>query len=101
MRDVIASCPRTFEVHKLEHIKAGLSVMGGEVVVGDKGIQAGVVMRIICNTEKEKEEWVRSINCEVSNFCSSSSLNNFLSDSGSTIEEYGKDPQQFISASAI
>ena len=65
VRDVIDGCDNTFEVHKLENIKAGLSVMGGEVVVGDRDTKAGVVMRLMCSTESEKEEWVRAINGEV------------------------------------
>jgi len=65
VRDVIDGCDNTFEVHKLENIKAGLSVMGGEVVVGDRDTKAGVVMRLLCSTESEKEEWVRAINGEV------------------------------------
>ena len=65
VRDVIDGCDNTFEVHKLENIKAGLSVMGGEVVVGDRDTKADVVMRLLCSTEAEKDEWVRAINGEV------------------------------------
>jgi hypothetical protein len=65
VRDVIDGCDLTFEVHKLENIKAGLSVRGGEVVVGDRDTKAGVVMRIRCASEPEKEQWVRAVNTEV------------------------------------
>jgi len=65
VRDVTAGCDRTFEVHKLENIKAGLSVRGGQVVVGDSNNRAGVVMRVMCSSEVEKEEWVRAVNMEV------------------------------------
>merc|ERR1719481_1044061 len=65
VRDVIEGCPLTFEVHKLENIKAGLSVRGGQVIQGDRDTKAGVVMRLVCAHEKEKEEWVRAINQEV------------------------------------
>ena len=39
--------------------------MGGEVVVGDRDTKAGVVMRLLCSTEAEKDEWVKAINAEV------------------------------------
>ena len=33
--------------------------------MGDRDTRAGVVMRLLCSSEGEKEEWVRAINTEV------------------------------------
>ena len=65
VRDVIDGCDATLEVHKLENMKAGLSVEGGEVVVGDPDTRARVVMKLRCGDQTEKEEWVRAVNKEV------------------------------------
>jgi len=55
VRDVIADDDTTFEVHKLEHIKDKKS--------GEAG--SGLMMRLQCGDEEEKNHWVRCINTEV------------------------------------
>jgi len=55
IRDVIAEDDLTFEVHKLEHIKDKTS--------SEKS--SGLMMRLQCQDEEEKNHWVRSINTEV------------------------------------
>merc|ERR1711953_1108803 len=55
VRDVIADDDTTFEVHKLEHIKDKKS--------GEAG--SGLMMRLQCRDEEEKNHWVRCINTEV------------------------------------
>ena len=55
VRDVIAEDDLTFEVHKLEHIKDKHS--------SEKS--SGLMMRLQCLNEEEKNHWVRSINSEV------------------------------------
>jgi len=55
IRDVIADDDTTFEVHKLEHIKDKQS--------GEPG--SGLMMRLQCEDEEDKNHWVRCINSEV------------------------------------
>ena len=55
IRDVVANDENTFEVHKLEHLKA-------ESTDDTKG---GIVMRLECESEDVKNEWVKAINSEV------------------------------------
>ena len=55
VRDVIADDDTTFEVHKLEHIKDKQS--------GEAG--SGLMMRLQCRDEEDKNHWVRCINTEV------------------------------------
>jgi hypothetical protein len=55
VRDVVADDENTFEVHKLEHLKAESS----------DDTKGGIVMRIVCESEDFKNEWVKAINSEV------------------------------------
>ena len=55
VRDVIAEDESTFEIHKLEHVK-------DRTVKETKG---GIIMRIECESEDKKNEWVKAINSEV------------------------------------
>ena len=61
IRDVVASDKNTFEVHKLEHVK----------VPGRKDSKAGIIMRLECESEEEKNDWVKAINVEVKQLRSS------------------------------
>ena len=55
-----------FEVHKLENIKVGISVMGQQTPsVHKKDTKSGVIMRLECESENVKDDWVRAINSEV------------------------------------
>ena len=54
IRDVVANDENTFEVHKLEHLKS-------ESTDDTKG---GIVMRLECESEDVKNEWVKAINSE-------------------------------------
>jgi len=66
IRDTIADNLNTFEVHKLENIKVGISVMGQQTPIENKkDTKSGVVMRLECESEKVKDDWVRAINTEV------------------------------------
>ena len=55
VRDNVADGENLFEVHKLEHLKA-------ESSDDSKG---GIVMRLECESEDYKNEWVKAINREV------------------------------------
>ena len=55
VRDVVADDENTFEVHKLEHLKADSS----------DDTKGGIVMRLECESEDVKNEWVKAINSEV------------------------------------
>ena len=55
VRDVIAEDESTFEIHKLEHVKDRTV----------KETKRGIIMRIKCETEDKKNEWVKAINSEV------------------------------------
>ena len=55
VRDVVADDENTFEVHKLEHLKAESS----------DDTKGGIVMRLKCESEDVKNEWVKAINSEV------------------------------------
>ena len=55
VRDVIADDENTFEVHKLEHLKAETS----------SDTKGGIVMRLECESEDAKNKWVKDINREV------------------------------------
>lgn len=65
VRDVIADDESTFEVHKLEHIKD----MGKHAAAANKTDSGdkvnGLLMRLQCESEDEKNDWVKSINNEV------------------------------------
>jgi len=66
IRDTIADNLNTFEVHKLENIKVGISVMGQQTPsVHKKDTKSGVIMRLECESENVKDDWVRAINSEV------------------------------------
>jgi hypothetical protein len=55
IRDVVADDENIFEVHKLEHLKAESSGAN----------KSGIVMRLECESEDAKNEWVKAINSEV------------------------------------
>ena len=55
VRDVVADNENTFEVHKLEHLKDHST----------NTIAGGIVMRLECESENKKNEWVKAINSEV------------------------------------
>ena len=55
VRDVVADDENLFEVHKLEHLK-------DESSDDSKG---GIVMRLECESEDVKNQWVKAINREV------------------------------------
>ena len=55
VRDLVADDENLFEVHKWEHLKA-------ESSDDSKG---GIVMRLECESENVKNEWVKAINSEV------------------------------------
>ena len=55
IRDIVEQNSKTFEVHKLEHVK-----MAAEE--GTENIEGGLAMRLECASEIEKNEWVKSIN---------------------------------------
>ena len=57
IRDVIAEDDSTFEVHKLEHIK--------DKTASQREKASGLMMRLQCLDEEEKNHWVRNINTEV------------------------------------
>ena len=58
VRDVIADDSHTFEVHKLEHLKVCIGKSKSE----NKG---GLIMRLECESQDAKDEWVKAINHEV------------------------------------
>ena len=55
VRDVVADDENTFEVHNLEHLKAESA----------DDTKCGIVMRLECESEDAKNEWVKAINREV------------------------------------
>lgn len=66
IRDTIADNLNTFEVHKLENIKVGIAVMGLPSVLNPKrDLKSGLIMRLECESETEKNHWVKAINYEV------------------------------------
>jgi len=65
VRDVIEDDPNSFEIHKLEHIKMGITVMDKSDNTGKGDLRSGLVMRLECLSEEEKDQWVRTINKEV------------------------------------
>ena len=65
VRDVIADNPNTFEIHKLEHLK----VSRGEPKSDHK---SGIIMRLECESQDKKDEWVKAINSEVKQLSSTS-----------------------------
>ena len=66
IRDTIADNLNTFEVHKLENIKVDISVTGqSKPSEHKKDIKSGVIMRLECESENVKADWVRSINSEI------------------------------------
>ena len=65
MRDVIEDDPNSFEIHKLEHIKMGIMVMDKSETSGKGDLKSGLVMRLECQSEEEKDQWVKTINKEV------------------------------------
>jgi len=65
IRDVIADDETTFEVHKLEHIKdISRDAAKNEAQAGDNKV-SGIVMRLQCDSEENKNDWVKAINSEV------------------------------------
>ena len=65
VRDVIEDDPNSFEIHKLEHIKMGIMVMDKSETSSKGDLKSGLVMRIECQSEEEKDQWVKTINKEV------------------------------------
>ena len=66
VRDTIGDDLNTFEVHKLENVKVGISVMGDTHNSDSRSdTKSGVIMRIECQSEDIKDDWVRAINNEV------------------------------------
>eukprot|EP00092_Neocalanus_flemingeri_P006754 GFUD01007296.1.p1 GENE.GFUD01007296.1~~GFUD01007296.1.p1 ORF type:complete len:191 (+),score=49.79 GFUD01007296.1:70-573(+) len=66
IRDTVADDLNTFEVHKLENIKIGITVNGQSNPTDNKSdTKNGVIMRIECESEDEKDDWVKAINSEV------------------------------------
>ena len=66
MRDTIGDDLNTFEVHKLENVKVGKSVIGEpNTSDGKSDTKSGVIMRLECESEDNKDDWVRAINNEV------------------------------------
>ena len=55
VRDVVADGENLFEVHKLEHLK----------VESTDDTKGGIVMRLECESEDVKNQWVKAINREV------------------------------------
>jgi hypothetical protein len=55
VRDVVADGENLFEVHKLEHLKAESTY----------DTKSGIMMRLECESEDVKNEWVKAINREV------------------------------------
>ena len=50
--------PNIFEIHKLEQLKDTREMTKSD----DRN---GLIMRLECDSEKEKDEWVKAINSEV------------------------------------
>lgn len=66
IRDTIGEDLNIFEIHKLEDVKCGISVMREPNKSDGKGDTKSVVaMRLECVSEDEKEGWVRAINSEI------------------------------------
>jgi len=63
IRDVIAEDDTTFEVHKLEHIKDMGKNANNKNDTSDK--LSGIIMRLQCESEQGKNDWVKAINSEV------------------------------------
>ena len=63
IRDVIAEDDTTFEVHKLEHIKDMGKDANNRNDTSDK--LSGIIMRLQCDSEQAKNDWVKAINSEV------------------------------------
>ena len=62
---MIADDETTFEVHKLEHIKdIGRDGAKNDTQTGDNRV-SGIVMRLQCDSEENKNDWVKAINSEV------------------------------------
>ena len=62
MRDTIGEDLNLFEVHKLEDVKVGLEHKSSDA---SDDTNSAVMMRIECQSEVEKNNWVRSINTEI------------------------------------
>ena len=60
---MIADDETTFEVHKLEHIK-DIGAAKNDTQTGDNRV-SGIVMRLQCDSEENKNDWVKAINSEV------------------------------------
>ena len=64
IRDTIGEDLNIFEIHKLEDVKCGISVMR-EPNINKVDTKSVVAMRLECLSEDKKEEWVRAINSEI------------------------------------
>ena len=58
VRDVVADDTNTFEIHRIEHLKDTTNIMKND----DK---SGKMLRLECDSEEEKDEWVKAINRQV------------------------------------
>eukprot|EP00092_Neocalanus_flemingeri_P023363 GFUD01025330.1.p1 GENE.GFUD01025330.1~~GFUD01025330.1.p1 ORF type:complete len:304 (+),score=83.11 GFUD01025330.1:249-1160(+) len=64
VRDTVGEDQNTFEIHKLEHVK--VAVMEETNTSKSKSdTKSGVIMRLECQSEENKDDWVRAINNEV------------------------------------
>jgi len=66
IRDTIGEDLNLFEVHKLEDVKVGISGIG-DLNTSDVSddTEGAVIMRLECQSENEKNSWVRAINTEI------------------------------------
>ena len=64
MRDVVADNPNTFEIHKVEHLKDKPENPNKSSVENTSAI----IMRLECQDQQDKDDWVRAINSQVKNW---------------------------------
>ena len=64
MRDVVADNPNTFEIHKLEHLKDTQERKMNHEKTENVNTNT-IIMRLECESEEEKDDWVKAINREV------------------------------------
>ena len=58
VRDVVADDTNTFEIHRIEHLKDTTNIM-------ESDYKSGKMLRLECDSEEEKDEWVKAINRQV------------------------------------
>ena len=64
IRDTIGEDLNLFEVHKLEDVGVGIGV-DHKTSDGNDDTNSVVMMRLECQSESEKNNWVKSINTEI------------------------------------